>query len=182
MKHFYRLAEGIDVAPVNRQLAAHPELWDANPLRRTYPNSPHREMQDIWVRARAPTHGALGSYSEPHESVWWPAADKMPALLPIVADLAASVHASRIGGVLITKIPAGKRILPHCDRGFWHAEHHNCKIYLCLKGNDRCVTWCEDERVVMKAGEAWIFDNLVLHGLENDGEDDRISAIAAMRV
>ena len=182
MRHFYKLAEGIDVAAVNRQLVAHPELWDANPMRRIYPTSPHRDMRDIWVRARAPTGRELRSYSEPHESVWWPAAERLTSLPPIIEDLAASVHASRIGAVLVTKIPAGKRIFPHNDRGFWHAEFHNLKIYLCLKGNDRCVVWCEHERVVMKAGEAWIFDNLVMHGLENHGDDDRISAIAALRV
>ncbi len=182
MKHFYKLGEDIDVSEVNRQLLANPELWDANPMRRTYPNSPHRDMRDIWIRARAPTGRALQSYSEPHESVWWPAAEKLPALLPIIDDLAVTVCARSIGAVLITKVPAGKRILPHNDRGFWHAEHHNAKIYLCLRGNEKCVTWCENERVVMKAGDAWIFDNLVMHGLENNGEVDRISAIIATRV
>lgn len=182
MRHFYRLAEGIDVAAVNAQLAEHPQLWDANPMRRTYVGSPHRDMRDIWVRARAPTGRELRSYSEPHESVWWPAAEKLPALAAIICDLANAVHAYSMGAVLVTKVPAGKRILPHNDSGFWHADAHNCKIYLCLQGNDKCVTWCENERVVMKTGDVWIWDNLVLHGLENDGDIDRISAIAAFQV
>lgn len=180
MRYFQNIGE-IDVAPLRAQLEAHPELWDENPLRRTYPNSPHREMVDIWVRARAQTGDVLASYSEPHESVWWPATEHIPAIVTMTQDLIARLAVDRLGGILVTKVPAGKRIYPHCDRGFWHAEFHNRKVYVCVQGNDQCVTWCEDERVTMKTGEVWLFNNLVTHGLDNDGATDRISAIFAMR-
>lgn len=181
MMHFAKIADGIDVSPVMAQLSAHPELWDVNPLRRAYANSPHREMTDIWVRARAPTDQDIASYSEPHESVFWPAAALLPGLIPIVNDIAAKTKATRLGGILITKIGPGKKIHPHHDRGFWHAEFHDTKVYVCLQGNEKCVTWCDGERVTMKAGEAWRFQNLVVHGLDNDGDTDRISAIIALR-
>ena len=151
-------------------------------MRRIYPNSPHREMQDIWVRARANTGDGLGSYSEPHESVWWPAAQKLYALKAIGFNLMARSRAEEMGGVLVTKIPPGCKIYPHCDKGFWHAEHYNHKVYVALQGNDDCVMWCEDERAVMKTGDVWRFDNQVMHGLENGGDTDRISAIYALRV
>lgn len=181
MNYLEKIAVNIDVAPVMAQLAAHPELWDANPLRRVYENSPHREMSDIWVRARENTGDGLASYSEPHKSVWWPAAEHLPALAPIASKLMRETGATELGGVLVTKVLPGKQIYPHCDKGFWHAETYRTKVYLCLQGNDDCVVWCEDESAIMKTGEAWKFDNLVMHGLENNGVTDRISAIFAMR-
>lgn len=181
MRYFEKIADGIDVAPIVEQLSAHPKLWDANPMRRVYPGSPHREMQDIWVRAREWTGDDLQSYSEPHKSVWWPAAAQLPAIWELVPAIMDAAGAHTLGGVLVTKIPAGNRIYAHHDRGFWHAEYHNRKVYLCVQGNDDCVVWCEDERVVMRAGEAWVFDNQVMHGLENSGNTDRISVIYAMR-
>lgn len=179
MRYFERIGE-VDVAPLMAQLSAHPELWDVNPLRRTYANSPHREMTDVWVRARAPTDRNLASYSEPHESVWWPAADLLTEIKPIALGLMEKLHARHLGGILITKIPPGRKIHPHCDAGFWHAEAHE-KYYVCLQGNEDCVTWCEDEQIAMRTGEVWKFENLVMHGLENNGDTDRISAIIALR-
>ncbi len=177
----YKIAEGLDVAPVVRQLLARPELWDQNPSRRVYENSPHAEMQDIWVRACAPSGAGLQPYSKPHESVWWPAADQLPALMPVIDTILRVVGAKRLGGVLVTKVPPGKSVLPHCDKGGWHADYYTTKVYVCLQGNEKCTVWCEGETAVMKSGEAWVFDNLVLHGLENDGDTDRISAIIATR-
>lgn len=182
MPHLNRIAQGIDVAPVLAEIGAHDELWDAHPLRRDYANSPHCEMSDIWVRARRNTGGHLTDYSEPHYSEWWPAFKLLPSLRPIIFGLMARVSAAHLGGVLITRVGPGKRIYPHNDTGHWHADFHNCKVYVCLQGNADCVVWCAHERAIMKAGEAWRFENRVMHGLENEGETDRISLIIAMRV
>ena len=86
-----------------------------------------------------------------------------------------------LGGILLTKIPPGCQVKPHHDRGRWHAEFYNRKIYIPLKTNDRCVNHCEDESVVMGGGQAWWFDNLVTHSVVNDGDDERITAIICLR-
>jgi hypothetical protein len=44
------------------------------------------------------------------------------------------------------------------------------------------VNHCEDESIVMQAGEAWMFDNLNIHSVENNGATERITAIICMRV
>ena len=33
----------------------------------------------------------------------------------------------------------------------------------------------------MRAGEAWLFDNLKLHSTVNDGDSDRVTLIVSMR-
>jgi mannose-6-phosphate isomerase-like protein (cupin superfamily) len=183
VRNFVKLCEGIDVSEILAQLNAHPELWDEHRQRKDAPDTPHGEMSDIWVRFRA-LEELTGpeKYKEPHFAVWYPAWEKLPALQPLVFALMGLVEATYLGGILITKIPPGGKILPHDDRGGWHAEYHNCKVYFPLQSNDGCVNVCEDETVVMRAGEMWTFDNLKVHSVENNGDEDRITVIISMRV
>lgn len=92
----------------------------------------------------------------------------------------ARVQASHLGGVLITRIPAGGRILPHADKG-WHPEFYNCKLYVVLESNPKCVFRVEDERVVMNQGDVWRIDNTKEHEVVNDGETERMTLIICMR-
>ena len=182
MQHFQKISEGIDVAPALAQLEAHPELWNAHP-ERTFAGSPHYGIPDIWVRFRDKSElTETRHYGEPHFAVFYDAWHKIPALKPIVFSLMAKVGAVYMGGILITKIPPGKSVRPHNDRGSWHPEFHNCKVYVPLQANDGCVNICEDESAVMRPGEAWTFNNLVTHSVENTGATDRITLICCFRV
>jgi len=92
-----------------------------------------------------------------------------------------TVKAVELGGILITRIPAGASVKPHHDRGSWHAEFFDRKTYVIVKANERCVNTFEDEEVVMRTGEAYLFNNLVTHSVRNDGDSERITLIICMR-
>jgi len=179
VKNFTLLKSGIDIRPLRDQLERSPELWNANPQRRS---GVHAEMTDIWVRYRP-----LGelmepkNYREPHWGEFYPAWYALPALKPIVFDLMRLVEATHLGAILITRIPPGGQILPHDDRGSWHAEFHNCKIYLPIVNNPDCWNQCEHDRVHMRPGEAWTFDNLRVHSVHNDGDTERVTLILCCR-
>ena len=182
MRFFKKLAR-YNVCLLQEQLALHPELWDEHRFRTELgPDAPFSRTSDIWLRWRAlaeltePKH-----YNEPHFAVFWPAWHTLPALHPIVFDLMHRVHATHLGAILITRVPAGERVKPHSDKGGWNAEMMDTKVYVPIQTNDRCETYCEDERIVMQEGDAWRFDNLVTHGLDNHGAEDRISAVITMR-
>lgn len=89
--------------------------------------------------------------------------------------------ATHLGGVLLTKIPPGGKILPHHDRGTWHAEEMDLKVWLLIEANEGCLNTCENDRVIMRAGEAWTFSNLKVHSVENNGDTDRICLIICLR-
>jgi len=172
----------VDVDMVVGELERQPELWDRNRWRKDRPNSPHREMSDIWLRFADPAHPER--FHEPHHSVFWPAWWAIPTVHDIVFDAMRDARATELGGILITKVPPGKQIYAHHDRGVWHAEHYNFKVYIVLQGNQACVNWASESpqtRAVMKTGEVWYFNNLVDHGLVNEGVTDRISLIVSMR-
>ena len=112
----------------------------------------------------------------------YPAWNVLTAAHGIVFGLMFVLRAVHLGGVLLTKIPAKGRILPHHDRGSWHAEAMNCKVYVPIKANDQCVNYCGDESMVIRPGEAVEFDNLIEHSVENDGDSERITLIVCMRI
>lgn len=179
MRHFGLITRGIDVLPLALALQRQPELWNANQERKV---GPHAAMSDIWIRYRPREElKTPQDYKGPHVPVWYPAYYSLPQLRPIIFGLMQRVESVHLGGVLITKIPPGGRIEPHDDRGSWHAEYHNCKIYVPIQTNDECVNVCEDEAVCMQLGEAWTFNNLVTHSVENQGIDDRITLIICCR-
>jgi hypothetical protein len=170
-----------DVRGLSYQLATQPELWNERP-QRLYQSGPFNATDDIWVRWR-PENELIGpqSYLEPHFATWYPAWHRLPALQPMVFDLMARLSATHLGGILVTRVPAGREVKPHDDRGSWHAEFYTTKVYVVIENNEHCVNRCGGEEVVMAPGEAWEFDNLVTHSVVNNGQSDRVSAIICMK-
>lgn len=179
--HFRQLATGIPCDEVLRELDAQPDLWGRN-AGRVVRIGPHRETDDIWVRYRDPSElTGPESYAEPHFSTWYPAWHALPSLHPIVFALSAMVRSVHMGGILLTRIPPGCNVYPHDDRGTWHSEFHNAKVWVPLRANDQCLNVSGPECVVMAHGTAWQFDNLIPHSVHNRGDTERIALICCFR-
>jgi len=182
MKHFEKIASGVPVEELLSQLESHPELWDARPERRIAVDSPHAGMRDIWVRYNDISR--LGeNFNDEHVPVWYPAWKTLPALKPIVMSLMTMVEGEMIGGVLITKIPAGARVEPHIDAG-WHVDYYR-KFYVSLGNSPGSVFCCEvdggTETLCPEPGDIWLFDNHKTHWVENNSQKDRITLIICIR-
>lgn len=182
MNHFKLIADGIDVAPLRAQIEAHPEIWNVHTNRTGFEGSPFVGTADAWIRYRPITELITAeNFREPHWPEFYPAWYTLTELKPIVFSIMAKVEACHLGGILLTRIPSGGRILPHDDQQSWHARHYSTKVYVPIISNPQCVNFCEDESLVMEPGCAWEFDNLKTHSVENFGESDRITAIICMR-
>lgn len=182
MRHFLKVFDGIDTFPALLQLHEHPELWDEFTPRTCFEESPHYGLSDVWLRYRDRAELSTGeSYVEPHFPVWWPAWHVLTEMHPIVFAVAARCKATQIGGCFVTRIPPGGQVKPHDDAVSWHARFHPCKVYIPLATNGRCINRCEDEEAVFGVGQAWIFNNLVTHSVENNGDTERVTLIVCMR-
>lgn len=180
---FQKILYNVNIGLLLKQLTFNPQLWNQNPERKVGYESPHAEMSDVWLRFRPKTElTSVASYAEPHIPAWYPAADKLTEVKRIALDMMSEFRAVQLGGILITKIPPGGKILPHDDRGRWHPEFFNTKIYIPLQSNAGCINTCEGDQVNMKTGEVWVFDNLKTHSVENNGDTDRLTLIISLRV
>lgn len=178
---FRLIAQGVDVSRVNAELDAQPELWNARRYRTEAEDSPHRGINDIWVRWRAAEElTSEASHVEPHFSVDWPAWGALPALHPIVRNLSHVVDARVRGGILITETPPGCQVQPHIDRG-WHPEFYDTKLYLVLQSDPRCLHYCGGDIENFRAGDVWQYPNNVEHSVVNRGDAAHRNVIICLR-
>lgn len=175
-----RLQSGAKVESLAALLDEHPEIWNTHRLR-TANEGPHRHVQDIWVRCLdwQVMKNRLAAFDAPHESSWYPVADRFPLLRAWAEAMCHAYGGAKIGGVLITKIPAGMCVLPHIDHG-WHARHYD-KVALQIKAN-RMQEFCfETKRLVTEPGDVFTFDNQYTHWVTNPSAEDRITMICCIR-
>lgn len=173
MKKIEQIGAGVNVAPLLWALQANPQLWNVHSQRTKPADSPHREVDDIWVR-----YAENGVTLDPHESVWYPCAGMLP-VREIVFPLMAMLDGERLGGVLITRIKAGRTCYPHVDGG-WHAGHYR-KVAVQLQSAPGQFFCFEGERLESKPGDIYTFDNAFSHWVTNDTEHDRITLIACIK-
>ena len=174
MKYIRKITHGVNVAPMMWSLRRNPHLWDEQPLRTQSPDSPFYETNDIWARFAAP--GV--DFSQPHDSIWRSPSDVLP-VKELVYPLMNMIKGDRLGGVLITKIPAGKAVKPHTDPG-WHARFYD-KYAIQIDsapGQEFCF---EGESLVTLPGDVFWFDNSYPHWVTNPTQYDRITAIVCIR-
>lgn len=184
MKYFTKMATGMDVKPLANLIDAHPGLWNTHSFRKCGDGTPHGGMSDIWVRYNDVTPYAARSdyagFNDAHVPVWYPAYDVLKeALDPILFPLMARVAGEMLGGVLITRIPAGCGIDPHIDMG-WHVNYYD-KFYLSLKSAPGATFHCGDEVINPAPGDLYHFDNRLEHWVKNESEEDRMTLIVCIR-
>ncbi len=187
MRNFHRLAEGMNFSALLHAVMRQPELWNAHDIRTTFPGSPHSQADDILVRFNdLSQHQLTGEYTtsagvslmDQHESIWFPAAAKLP-VRPILADLMRSVEGERLGRAIITRLAPGCAIAKHSDSGA-HAEYYT-RYQLMLRCAPGVIFTCEDEQVQMRSGEVWFFRNELEHEVFNGSAEDRIVMIVDIR-
>jgi len=184
MKFFTLMDRNVDVVPLVEMLDDHPELWDANGFRKKGSGTPHGGMSDIWIRYNDvtpyATSGDYAGFNDAHVPIWYPAYEVLQgALDPLIFPLMARVSGEMLGGVLITRIPAGHGIAPHVDEG-WHVSYYD-KFYLSLRSAPGATFHCGDEVINPEPGDLYHFDNRLEHWVKNESNVDRMTLIVCIR-
>lgn len=129
--------------------------------------------------ARENFAGDRHAFNEPHESVWWQAAEKLPAAKEIALDLMRALEGEQLGMVLVTRIPARKKCYPHVDVG-WHARHYD-KYAVQIASAPGQAFHVGPSQLSAEPGECYYFDNSRTHFVVNDSDSDRITLIVCIR-
>lgn len=117
--------------------------------------------------------------NQAHESVWYPVVEAIPSVRFLTEQMMGLVGGKELGGVLITKIPAGKQVYRHIDGG-WHAEHYE-KFAILVQGNPEQEFCFEDSSLRCREGDSFTFNNQFYHWVTNDSPEDRITLITCIR-
>ena len=191
MRNFYRMAAGMDVMPLMVAINAQPELWNQYTLRTQTEGTPHREIDDIWLRMndleKCRQARACGEYSDHRESINYPAMKALPQARALIFALMASVQGERLGRCFISRMSPGRRIYPHCDIGddpavYYDYEPYYSRFHIVLQGLPGSLFVAGGETVCMQTGEVWWFDGTATHEVVNNSADDRIHLVCDIRV
>lgn len=176
MRHFVKIAVGIDTTALCLALARQPGLWNVHPWRTGSPTSPHREADDILLRFNPLPDNTC---QDARECMDYPAFACLPQARPLVFGLMAQIEGERLGRVMVTRLAPGGRIYPHSDIGeqrydtmLYYGRYH---IVLADGGHD--MFQAGDDVVQMHTGECWWFDNAQQHECLNSGDGDRLHLI-----
>lgn len=175
------VSSGLNVAPLVYQLARHPELWNQHTMRTEAYGTPHREVDDIWVRYN-PWRNFKGdpeAFNAEHVSEWYPCVHFIPAAWSLARQVMRKVGGKTLGGVLLTRIPPGGQVRPHVDHG-WHAGHYE-KFAAQIKGNKDQAFCFEGTELRPEPGDLYTFDNSKRHWVTNDSDSERITLIVCVR-
>ncbi len=156
-------------------------LWNTHRLRTTE-GGPHRHVDDIWVRCLnwSVMQSNPEAFNSKHFSSWYPVADGRLAYAKLVVDgIFRNARGIELGGVLITRIPAGCCVLPHRDEG-WHARYYE-KFAFQIQANDLQEFCFDRTRLVTRPGDIFTFDNQYSHWVTNPSSEDRITMIVCVR-
>ena len=164
----------IDVSDLQWALKEHPDLWDRNTARTAPESSPHHGLSDIWARYAPP--GVDGA--QPHDSEWYDS-PLLPVLKPMAQRLMQLVQGTKLGGVLITRIPAGETCKPHRDDG-WHAREYE-KVAVQVRSAPLQEFHFHGQSLVTKPGDIFFFDNAHEHWVHNGSQMPRVTAIFCIR-
>lgn len=184
MKHFMRLAV-VDTAKLMLAIRRRPELWQEDTYLRDYPQGPFGETETIMLRfpvKRVLEQEELARANElfdQHENIDYPAYKILHEARPMVMNLFAAVAGERLGRVMINKICPGGRIFPHADTPE-HCDYYT-RFHIVLHGLPGCMIRCDDERMDMRTGDVFWFNNKLEHEVVNNSCDDRVSMVVDVR-
>lgn len=178
MKHFLKIAEGVDVLPVIAAIARQPELWNVRTVRTAHPGSAHSQADDILVWFNEITDD-VSQIADDRQTEPYPAWTFVPQVRALVFDLMRRVEGVQLGRVIITRLKPGTAITPHVDGGAPATFY--TRFQIALQSLPGVVFRVGDETVNMRSGECWFFDNTQEHEVVNNSADDRLALIIDVR-
>lgn len=190
MRNFYRLAQNIDVVPAMMAINRQAGLWNQYSLRTQTEGTPHREVDDIWLRMndleKCQQAAARDGFIDHRESICYPAWEKLPQVRQLIMAVMSTVEGQRLGRCFVSRMKPGAQIYPHKDIGddlsvYYDNEPYYSRYHIVLQGLPGSLFLCGDETVNMRTGEVWWFNGAMEHSVINNSADDRIHIVADIK-
>lgn len=199
MRHFLKIAEGVDTTRLLEQLNRNSHLWNEHPFRSTFDGTPFAEGDDILLRfSPLETSEFKNGFVGDEQCVWYPAREVLTEFWPLAKGLLASVGGYEIGRVIVSRLKPSAKIGPHVDdQGIYNNHGDRARYHIVLQGGAGSNFYCAKpvgegpERTIdpdtiecatMRTGEVWWFNAAMMHWVENGSDDDRIHLLVDVRL
>lgn len=173
MQNFQLIARNIDTTAIINALKDNEYLWNQNNLRTTHELSPHKQVDDIWIRFNN-LDGSLQKAVEDKEALWYPASYVLP-VRTYMYPLMEIVDGDRLGRCVITRMGPNTKIDSHKDMGAPVGYYQ--RFHLALQNAEGAVFKCGDEEFTPQTGDLFIVANQRDHEVINNSDIDRITMI-----
>ena len=174
MRHFTNIARAVDIGPLLAELDAAPEMWFADTSRQRKIRC-QRNTRNIFLRSPCkPLPPGAKNANDVHESRVARSAGKFPRTLAYCESVTDRLGGTLGRATLVALLPHG-RVFPHVDAGAYYRIRD--RFHLVLRSAEGSPLAAGDERVVMRPGELWAFDNKARHWADNPSEEPRVHLI-----
>lgn len=174
MQHFTNITRDVDIRALLAELDAAPEMWLADTSRQRKVRC-QRNTHSIFLRvARKPLPPGAKNANDVHESRIARSARKFPRTLAYCESVAGDMGGTLGRATLVALLPHG-RVFPHVDTGAYYRIRD--RFHLVLRSTRGSPLAADDERVVMRPGELWAFNNKARHWADNPSEEPRVHLI-----
>jgi outer membrane protein assembly factor BamB/orotate phosphoribosyltransferase len=171
MKYFKLVRSGIEVAPLLDEVLSHDEAWLIDTGRQDRIRV-QRDTNTIFLRSavrRPDLH-----VNENQESRPTPAAELFPRALAFMTEFAQQLDC-QLSRATIVRLKPQSQVFRHIDEGSYYFLRD--RFHLVLKSALGSVLMSGGERVRMREGELWWFDNKQFHESYNESDEWRIHYI-----
>ena len=177
MDNFIQIDSNVNFSQIVDEINFHPDLWDVDKLRQSFPGTPHKDTRSIILRFNDTED--LEGVVDDMECYWRMEAYELPKTLSLVYDFARATRADRIGRVMFTELPAGGVVEPHEDMGA--PAHYYERFHIVVQADPGVVFQTGEEKVEMVSGDVWWFNNEETHSIINSSETTRIHLIIDLK-
>lgn len=177
LRHFKLVRTAMDTGAILAELEQHAPLWLAQ-TGRQHKAPPQRDTHAIPLRGLRVSRIRGRRRRDVHESRYTSISKEFPATVALLEQLAAELN-GELGRVRLARLPRGKTVRPHADRGTYYRERD--RYHLVVASTDGSTLESGGEQVLAREGELWWFDNDAIHAARNNSSEDRIHLIFDLR-
>lgn len=166
----YNIIGEFDINPIVQELSTiDPAMWEINKSRQAAMNGrgPHIESKSLFVYD---VTNAWDGYGYPLEKYF--VSEKLNALTDELVHKFEKDYNGKVGKTLYINLPVGKKIKRHTDMLYYLSSVH--RFHIPIITNDKVGFFIHNEIMNMKAGICYELNNMKMHGVDNDGNCDRI--------
>ena len=178
MRNFLQVASSVNVIPLLQQIYNNDHLWKKDQIRQEYADSPHKDVQDILIRFSDTSDKQVGDCLL---CEWTEASFLLPEARIISLAIMSMMRAEILGRVMITRLPPGKKILPHSDIRGEYAQFYT-RYHVPLMSDPGVQFSCGGETINMLPGTVWWFNGHLEHAVINNSASDRLNLIVDCRI